>query len=180
MRVVTKNGVVERKSGTEIPLSVTTDFLREVRGLALGRSHLNPFFGSESLKRKKLCGERLARYDEVLNAIRIARREGNRKGSYGSHLAAAIVNAVIADSIDDGQFPDVIALPIDPATAALLKAPVIEEVEWARAHADLHDEIADATRDGGIDEKDRGRIQQRRALETKEFSDVVRAYGVRR
>jgi hypothetical protein len=157
-----------------------THLVREVRSFCLSRAHLNPFAigRSESLRRKKLAAIKPLAYRDVINAVRIARREGNRRGQIGAQMAAAIVNAIIFDSLEPGEQPDIVAVPRAPETVAASKSPEAAELEFARAHVELHHGLIECVGDRQLDEKEIGWLRRLKASFDRNFGGVMRAYGV--
>lgn len=89
---------------TEMNGHAGLNFLSAIRQIFLGRPHLlGGMRGSQSLRDKKLAGERHLSVDEDLPAIlRAAWRDGERKGGVGAAMVCNVLNAILRDaSLDD-------------------------------------------------------------------------------
>jgi hypothetical protein len=160
------------------------ELIREIRAFCLGRTHLNPL-GSPtqvSLRNKKLAAIKPLSYVDAINAIRLARREGAKRG-IGSQMAAAMANAILRDSLGPDETPDIIAVPADESGSRVLRSPEVQELTFARSQTELHAALITCAADGVIDEKERGTLRRLKAREDREFNDVLVALvqnGVRR
>jgi hypothetical protein len=158
-----------------------TQLVREVRSFCLSRAHLNPFAvgRSESLRRQKLAAIRALSYTDAIAAIRIARREGNRRGGIGPQMAAAMLNAIARDSVEPGEQIDVIAIPREPEPVEVMVAPTDAELAFARSQTRLHNTLVECVADQQLDEKEVGLLVRLHAREDRDFVNVIRAYGMR-
>jgi hypothetical protein len=120
---------------------------------------------------KKLAGTRALTYGDALAAIRLARRDGNRRGT-GPHMAAVMVNAIILDSLGQDENPDLLVIPNEQSIGVPLKTPELAERDFARAQSELHVGLAECIADGPINETEAGRLRRLKARVDREF-DVM-------
>lgn len=99
-------------------------FLRAVRRVTHYKPHLNRCSGGDRTRRYKIEGVRSLTYGDMVALIRMARIEGRKRGhtaeerrALGASLVAALIGAIIADSVEPGESADVEARVADATSA---------------------------------------------------------------
>lgn len=124
-------------------------FLRAFREFVAYRPHLNACLGSASYVRKKTGGERPMTYEDVVAALKTARREGAKKG-LGPEMLAVMLNTIIQDTLDAGEQLDVEARPAESHDVPI-GSRQDEELQVAVSAALLIAKTEEVTADGHVD-----------------------------
>jgi hypothetical protein len=143
------DGFSVSRTGQLVERPFASNFQRAIYDMTQRRPHLNAASGSQSLREKKRLGIKAHRYDDVVELLKAARRDGTRRGC-GAEAVALLLNEIVRDSLPAEEPLDVIARPVDGDLEAL-KSRRDEELCFAINASELITTIEVVTADGVID-----------------------------
>jgi hypothetical protein len=114
------DGFSVSRTGQLVERPFASNFQRAIYDMTQRRPHLNAASGSQSLREKKRLGIKAHRYDDVVELLKAARRDGTRRGC-GAEAVALLLNEIVRDSLPAEEPLDVIARPPSarpPSTSA--------------------------------------------------------------